>query len=210
MFKYKSDNIVSDQSPCEAQNLLGRFRAFWNAPIQLTHEGQCNARSRIRCVIYFMFPIILLVLVCFWGMRINILAPTCSMEPTLKAPDFGIIINTGKYEYGDIIVFVSYDSRNYTKRLIGKAGDTIAVHDGVLYRNGVSLDEPYIAGPIEYEMQDYAVPEGTFFALGDNRNNSYDSHCFGAMDVSRLKGRMVFHFGVERFYESIAGALNFK
>ncbi len=210
MFKYKSDNIVSDQSPCEAQNFLGKFRAFWNTPIQLTPEAQCATRERISIAICFIFPIILIFFLVTGILKLNILAPTCSMEPTLKAPDFGIIVNTGKYEYGDIIVFDSYDGRCYTKRLIGKAGDTIAVHDGVLYRNGVALDEPYIAAPMEYEMLDYEIPEGTFFALGDNRNNSNDSHCFGAMDVSRLKGRMVFHFGVVHFYERIAGALNFK
>lgn len=62
------------------------------------------------------------------------------------------------------------------KRLIALPGDTVAVKDGAVYINGIELDEPYIQEPPNYELPERTIPEGEYFFLGDNRNNSSDSH----------------------------------
>ena len=98
---------------------------------------------------------------------------------------------------GDIVVLNPPISTNkpYIKRVIGLAGDRIAVHDGKVYVNDVPLDEPYISGPPLYRYPqgavngEYTVPEGHVFVLGDNRNNSQDSHTFHAVPLDSIVGQ---------------------
>ena len=98
---------------------------------------------------------------------------------------------------GDIVVLNPPLNTNkpYIKRVIGLAGDRIAIHDGKVYVNDVPLDEPYISGPPLYRYPQgagndaYTVPEGHVFVLGDNRNNSQDSHGFGAVALDSIVGQ---------------------
>jgi signal peptidase I len=99
---------------------------------------------------------------------------------------------------GDIVVLNPPVPTNkpFIKRVIGLPGDHIAVHDGKVYVNDVPLDEPYIASPPVYRYPQgvaengvYIVPDGHVFVLGDNRNNSQDSHSFGAVPLDRIVGQ---------------------
>ncbi len=72
-------------------------------------------------------------------------------------------------------------SEDFVKRIVGVAGDTVAVSGGYLYINNVKQEEPYIAHRPSYEMPPYTVREGEFFVLGDNRDNSNDSHLVGPL-----------------------------
>ncbi|GGA23631.1 signal peptidase I [Paenibacillus physcomitrellae] len=77
----------------------------------------------------------------------------------------------------------------YVKRLIGKPGDKIEIKQGQVYRNGELLNEPYIKEPMRIEPdQEYDVPEGDVFVMGDNRNNSKDSRMIGFIPIDHIMG----------------------
>lgn len=101
-------------------------------------------------------------------------------------------------EPGDIVVIDAYIPHGLPliKRVIGVEGDVIDIDfgEGVVYRNGEALDEPYTAAPTwNYEGVDFpvTVPEETVFVMGDNRNNSLDSRLpdIGCIDVRDIMGK---------------------
>ena len=161
-----------------------------------------------------------------------------SMEGTLFAGDF-LIVNKLVYgaelpflgaripgfrepERGDVIIFQAPQDpqQSFVKRVVGTPGDTLAMRDGRLYRNGSYEHEPFAvhthrrvrAARHEFEWQlaylvgggsrQYAptrddwgplvVPEKNYFVLGDNRDNSQDSRYWGFVPDTMVRGRPVF------------------
>jgi signal peptidase I len=134
-----------------------------------------------------------------------------SMRPTLQDGEF-VLINRLAYKFGDfhrgdIIVFrpplyppqgfwrqllglpnISDNYEDYIKRVIGLPGDRIKIDQGVVYINGSQLQEPYIAAPPNYPGE-WTVPAGNLFVLGDNRNNSSDSHAWGFLPEENVLGK---------------------
>jgi signal peptidase I len=97
----------------------------------------------------------------------------------------------GEPDVGDVVVFrfPQNPSRDFIKRIIATAGQRVEIRGGKLYVDGLLRDEPFLSQPTLYEYGPAVVPPGQYFVLGDNRNNSYDSHSWGMLDQSFLIGR---------------------
>jgi signal peptidase I len=92
---------------------------------------------------------------------------------------------------GDVVVFrfPGNPDRDFIKRIIGEPGDTVEVRDGTVYIDGAPLDEPYITSMPTYTYGPAEVPPKNYFVLGDNRNNSYDSHAWGFLPEENIIGQ---------------------
>jgi len=105
-----------------------------------------------------------------------------SMLPTIEDGEY-IMVSKAAYFFGqphrgDIIVFDSPQEprSDLIKRIIGLPGDTVEITDGRVIVNGTPLTESYTLEPPHYLMFAEQIPAGNYFVLGDNRNNSSDSH----------------------------------
>ncbi len=117
-----------------------------------------------------------------------------SMKPTLQAGEFVLVnklaYHLGQFQCGDIIVFhyPANPQEDYIKRVIGLPGDNVKIHHGLVFVNGNQLDEPYIESPPLYNG-DWVITADTVFVLGDNRNQSSDSHSWGFVPVQNVVGK---------------------
>ncbi len=75
------------------------------------------------------------------------------------------------------------------KRLIGLPGQTVEIRDGVVYIDGAALTEAYLQDPPIYQWGPEVVPLNSYFVLGDNRNDSVDSHLWGYVPAANLLGK---------------------
>ncbi len=144
--------------------------------------------------------------------------PSGSMMDTLLIGDY-ILVNKFLYgpeipftdrhlpglrspEHGDIIVFKypNDETRDFIKRIIGVGGDTVQVRDNRVWLNGKLLDEPYVVpGAFRstpsthcgylYGCEPLAVPPGSYFVMGDNRDNSQDSRYWGFVKREKIRGK---------------------
>lgn len=128
--------------------------------------------------------------------------PTGSMLNTIQLND-KFIENKFIYRFepikrGDIVVFKYPDdpSVNFVKRVIGVGGDTIEIKNGILYRNGVAINEPYLKEPMNKNgiYGPYKVLPDHYFMMGDNRNESLDSRFWKQKYVSKdaILGKIVY------------------
>lgn len=131
--------------------------------------------------------------------------PSGSMLPTLEIND-RLIIEKITYLFhdpqrGDIIVFMPPEKLGessfkdaFIKRVIGLPGETIEVINGKVLINGNPLPENYIESPPDYQWGPETVPPNSFLVLGDNRNNSFDSHFWGYVPRQNIIGRAAVRF----------------
>lgn len=139
--------------------------------------------------------------------------PSSSMEDNLLIGDH-ILVNKFVYaptqfawekkvlpiddvKRGDVIVFKFPEepSRNFIKRVIGIGGETVEIRNKQVYINGKPIPEPYKFHKAEFfgltaeNFGPVKVPEGYYFVLGDNRDNSKDSRAWGFVPKDYIKGR---------------------
>jgi signal peptidase I len=131
--------------------------------------------------------------------------PSGSMEPTLQIND-RLIIDKLSYKFkaperGDIVVFSPTDTLKkqnfkdaFIKRVIGLPGDKVQVKGKLVYVNDKPLREKYIEDAPNYDYGPVTVPANQYLVLGDNRNNSYDSHYWGFVPHDNIIGRAVVRF----------------
>ncbi|HBV98602.1 MAG: signal peptidase [Peptococcaceae bacterium BICA1-7] len=135
--------------------------------------------------------------------------PSESMVPTLQVGDRLIVEKvtprlTG-IQRGDIIVFrppASISQKDdLIKRVIGLPGDTLSIKKGIVYINGEALSEPYEAEKPFADFKPYKVPEKSYFVMGDNRNDSYDSRFWGPVPEDQIIGKaLVRYFPVDSMH----------
>ncbi len=97
---------------------------------------------------------------------------------------------------GDIIIFrpPHEEEKDFIKRCIAVEGDEYHIKDGFVWVNGKKLEEPYVKGITSYRgfsdrKIEGKVPPGMVIAMGDNRENSFDSRGFGYLPMERVKGK---------------------
>lgn len=138
--------------------------------------------------------------------------PSGSMLPTLKIQDRILVekispkinkLSKALAKRESIVVFkppkklvdAGYESNTaLIKRVVGIPGDVLEINSGKLIRNGTYIEEPWLSEPIKYEMNKIIVPDNSVWVLGDNRNNSLDSHLWGALPRENIIGTAVFRY----------------
>ncbi len=164
---------------------------------------EAQPASTARRMLLELIETILLALFLFLAINFvsaRIRVDGVSMEPTFQLGDY-VVVNrlayrAGDIERGDVVVFPAPNSPeiDYIKRVIALPGDRVAIYNGAVVVNGVTLQEPYI---LELQGGNYAeriVPDGYVFVMGDNRNNSDDSRSWGFLAVENIIGKAIFRY----------------
>lgn len=170
-----------------------------------------EAFSFIKIVIFAA----IIALLCTNFIIINAEVPSGSMRDTIWEGDrlfgFRLAYKFSEPKRGDVIIFKYPDneSENYVKRVIGLPNEIVQIKEGHVYINGDELDEPYIK---EYIYDDgkthtYIVPDGCYFMLGDNRNNSKDSRYWTNTYVKKEK---IIAKVLIRYYSGEKGRISFS
>ena len=159
-----------------------------------------------------LFIWIIIALIIRWQVIEPRWIPSGSMLPTLQIQDKILVekltpkitskSNLSKLK-NKIIVFnvpeqlieAGYESDiALIKRVIGVPGDKVEVKEGNLYLNDIAQDNYISDKNINYSIGPYFVPEKSLWVMGDNRNNSMDSHIWGFLPYEKVIGKAIFRY----------------
>ena len=184
------DNPIDDGLSVEALSMPKTKNSFRKSILTYLHD-----------LVYLLVVVLLLFLLCF---RVVVVSGP-SMKDTLQNGDYLLLLGGvffDEYEQGDIIVAAKDSFRNgepIVKRVIATEGQTVDIDfiTGVVYVDGVPLNEPYTRTPTNlYEGIDFpvVVEEDHIFVMGDNRNDSKDSRSpeIGQIDLREILGKAIF------------------
>jgi signal peptidase I len=177
-----------------------------------------EVRETFRSLVWAFVLFLIIRTLAFQAFRI----PSPSMEDTLLIHDFLFI---SKLTYGpkvpftdlrlpgyskpkvhDVIVFKNPGNpkEDYIKRCVAVGGQTVEYRDKVLYVDGVRQDEPYVkhTDPLIRPRRDnfgpFRVPDGSYFMMGDNRDNSSDSRVWGPLPKNLIHGKAeIIYFSID-------------
>ncbi|MFZ5821551.1 MAG: signal peptidase I [Chloroflexota bacterium] len=162
-------------------------------------EGPSQESPSFKQFVIDLLETVVLAVVLFFAINAisaRVRVDGSSMLPTLKNGEY-VLVNRLAYkmdnlpEYGDIIVFSSpVSDQDLIKRVIGLPGDHVKIFEGQVQVNGQVLVEPYIAAAPIYNGE-WNVPGGSLFVLGDNRNDSSDSHAWGLLPTENVIGKAI-------------------
>lgn len=156
--------------------------------------------SKRRSFIRELLEMAILTLAIFLIVRValqNFKVEGESMLPTLHNNEY-ILVNKVDYmlhspHRGDIVVFKAVPAgepdRDFIKRVIGLPGEMVAVRNGHIFINGKQLRENFQHAIPTYTFSQQRVPKGSYFVLGDNRNNSEDSHLWKWLPRNDIIGK---------------------
>lgn len=167
---------------------------YQSEPIEL-FEDENDKRTPLYRVLLDVLQTLILALVLYFlidAVIARVRVENISMQPTLEPGEF-LVVNKMAYRFsdfqrGDVVVFHHSAEEDYIKRIIGVSGDLVEVAEGVVRVNGAAMTEPYISAPPLYTGS-WQVPDGMLFVLGDNRNQSSDSHKWGFVPAESIVGK---------------------
>jgi signal peptidase I len=209
-----------------------------NEPTQETDSADKKPRETTAEFLASLAEVLVIVLFIMTFVLQNFEIPSGSMEDTLLVGDH-VFVNREQFapptrwlgpllpyrdiHRDDIAVFFSPEQQGLflVKRIIGIPGDRIHLRDGMVYRNGERISEPFAQHklgnfdpyrdnfpavpaleirnekwkqelPSHIEGEDVVVPPDSYFAMGDNRDNSYDSRFWGFVPRQNIIGRPMF------------------
>lgn len=163
--------------------------------MQAEEQPKARTKSALREIVETVLVTLLIYVLIRTFLFENYRVLGHSMDPTLGDGQY-LVVNKLLYrlqdpQRGDIVVLhdTKDDSRKLIKRVIGLPGETVEIRAGQVLVNGQPLSEPYITRPAAYSQPATQIPAGQYYVLGDNRNNSSDSHSWGTLPVDKIVGK---------------------
>jgi signal peptidase I len=210
MASEKKNLTAANESPGLANSIPEDINAEKSSVVQKSQE-QVTSGSKIWRQLRENLQIVAIALALALFIRAFVAEPryipSDSMLPTLEVSD-RLVVEKISYHFrppavGEIVVFdppqqlqiQGYDKNQaFIKRIVGTPGQIIQVQSGKVYRDNIPIAEDYIAEPPNYQMEAVRVPENYLFVMGDNRNNSNDSHVWGFLPQQNVIGHACFRF----------------
>lgn len=175
------------------EKALSKEKPAKAVPKEKKEYGERRLLSSLKMNLIFYGVVAIVVVIFLKFVLVPGSVSSGSMSPTINSGDY-IVANGLAYlvkspQRGDVVCFKSDEfNEMMVKRIIGLPGDEISFRDGYVCINGEVQYEPYINPSVETNSpKTFSVPDGSYFMLGDNREDSLDSRFWDNPYISRDK-----------------------